>query len=80
MRSDEFGIYAGESENIRAKVEEISRNEAWQGLHPNNVLHVRNDSSLATKYALKSALVRRESPVLNCRLLVHKSEFPKPSA
>lgn len=74
--SDSYGIYAGESENIRVRVQQIRENPMWQGLEPTSILHVKNDGSLATKYALKSVLVRRESPLLNCQLLVHNSEFP----
>lgn len=75
--ADNVGIYAGESENIRARVQQICDNSNWRGLEPDSILHVENNESLATRYALKSALVRRESPLLNCRLLVHDSEFPK---
>ncbi|MCA9213531.1 MAG: site-specific DNA-methyltransferase [Planctomycetales bacterium] len=77
LRSGDFGIYAGESDNIRAKIEEIASNDSWRDLHLDNVVYVKNDKSLATKFALKSALVRRENPVLNCRLLIHSSEFPE---
>ncbi len=74
--SDDYAIYAGESENIRARVQQIRENPKWQGLEPNSILYEPNDGSLATKYALKSALVRRESTLLNCQLLLHNSEFP----
>ena len=74
--SDDYGIYAGESENIRVRVQQVLENPKWQGLELNSILYEPNDGSLATKYALKSALVRRESTLLNCQLLVHDSEFP----
>lgn len=75
--ADGHGIYTGESQNIRARIEQLRENATWSALKPDTVLHVPNDDSLATKYALKSALVRRESTALNCRLLVHESEIPK---
>jgi len=72
----DVGFYAGESKNIRARVEQAMRNERWQSLEPNSVKFVRQDVSLKTKYALKSALVQREGTLLNCRLLIDKSELP----
>ena len=73
----DVGIYVGESDNIRVRVEQAMNNEKWRSLVPDAVKFVRNDESLATKYALKSALAQRESPLLNCRLLVDESELPK---
>jgi hypothetical protein len=72
----DVGFYAGESENIRLRVESAMSNQNWRDLEPDSVAFVPNDESLAKKYALKSALARRESPLLNCRLLVHESELP----
>ncbi len=73
----DVGFFAGESQNIRRSVERAMSNEMWRNLRPDSVKFVRKDASLATKYALKSALAQREVPLLNCRLLVDKSEFPK---
>lgn len=74
--SDEIGIYAGESENIRVRVEQVLNNSNWLELEPDSIAVVPNEESHATKYALKSALAQRENPLLNCRLLVHESELP----
>ncbi len=73
----DIGFYAGESANMRVRIEEALANPNWKGLEPDSVAYVENDGSLATKFALKSALVTREIPLLNCRLLVHDSELPK---
>lgn len=72
----DVGFYAGESKNIRARVEQAMTNERWQSLEPDSIKFVKQDESLVTKYALKSALVQRECTLLNCRLLVDKSELP----
>ena len=72
----DVGFYAGESENIRVRIEQAKSNQNWRGLEPDSIAFVENDESLATRYALKSALAQRESPLLNCRLLVHESELP----
>ncbi len=72
----DVGFYAGESENIRVRIEQAMSNQNWRGLEPDSIAFVENDDSLPTKFALKSALAWRESPLLNCRLLVHDSELP----
>lgn len=72
----DVGFYAGESENMRVRIDQAMSNQNWRGLEPDSVVFVENGESLATKYALKSALAQRESPLLNCRLLVHESELP----
>lgn len=74
--SNDIGFYAGESENIRVRIEEILKNEKWQSLGPDSVKFIRNDAAHATKYALKSAIAQRERPSLNCRLLIDSSELP----
>lgn len=76
LRSGNIGLYAGESENIRAKVEQVCGNSNWRDLKPDSFVYVPNEGNLPLKYALKSALVRRENPLLNCRLLVENSELP----
>lgn len=76
LKAGDVGFYAGESRNIRARVEQTMHNESWYGLEADTVAFVENRGSLAEKYALKSALAHRESPLLNCRLLVHESELP----
>ncbi|MBM83448.1 MAG: site-specific DNA-methyltransferase [Planctomycetaceae bacterium] len=73
----DVGFYAGESENIRERVEHAMGNEHWSGLEPDSIGFVENSEGLATKYALKSALAQREHPLLNCRLLMHESELSK---
>lgn len=73
----DVGFYAGESENMRVRIEQAMSNEKWRSLEPDSIKFVKKDATLATKYALKSALAQRENPLLNCRLLVNDSELPK---
>ena len=73
--SGDIGFFAGESENMRQRVEQVLGNENWSRLEPDSVAFVENDDNLAVKYGLKAALAKRESPMLNCRLLVHDSEL-----
>ncbi len=76
LRHDDAGIYAYESQNIRQHLRSVLDNPRWQGLEPNSITYTENDQSFEAKYALKSALVQRENPLLNCRLWVSDSELP----
>jgi site-specific DNA-methyltransferase (adenine-specific) len=69
-------FYAGETRNMRLRVEELMSNPNWKGLEPDSVAYVSGNDNFASLYALKSALVSRENPLLNCRLLSHDSELP----
>jgi DNA modification methylase len=71
------GFYVGESPNMQLRIEQAMRNEMWRNLQPDSIKFVRKNASLATVYALKSALAQRENPLLNCRLLMDESELPK---
>lgn len=77
LSAGDIGFYAGESDNMRSRIEQALENSNWRGLDPDSVAFVKTSESYANKYALKSALAMRESPLLNCRLLVHDSELPK---
>lgn len=72
-----IGVFAGESENMRARIDRNLENEQWHDLEPDSVAYVPHGGSPATRYALKSALAMREYPLLNCRLLMHDSELPR---
>jgi site-specific DNA-methyltransferase (adenine-specific) len=76
LRHADAGIYAYESKNIRDHLEVVLENPSWRGLEPDSIVYAENDQSFVTKYALKSAFVRRESPLLNCRLWASESELP----
>ena len=73
----DVGFYAGETSNMRQRVEQTLSNPRWADLNADSVAFVPNDGNLSLKYGLKSALVTRESPLLNCRLLKHTSELPQ---
>lgn len=75
--ADDVGFYAGETSNMRRRVEQTLSNPRWADLNPDSVAFVPNDGNLSSKYGLKAALVTRESPLLNCRLLNHTSELPQ---
>lgn len=75
--SNDAGIYAGESENIREHLELFRENPNWQKLNPDSIVVERADRSFKEKCAIKSDLVWRASPMLNCRLWVANSELPK---
>ncbi len=71
----DVGFFAGESDHMRTRVEQALNNANWSRLGPDSVVYVENSDSLANKFGLKAALAKRESPLLNCRLLVHDSEL-----
>lgn len=75
LYADDVAFYVGESDNIRARIEQVRGNANWAGLAPDSIAYVENSDGLAEKYGLKAALARRESPLLNCRLLIHSSEL-----
>ena len=75
LRSGNVGFYVGESLNMRRRVEHVLENQNWNGLEPDSVAFVENGDGAVSQYGLKSALAKRESPLLNCRLLVHDSEL-----
>jgi len=76
LRHDGAGIYAYETDNIREQVRIVLDNPNWQGLKPDSIAFAESNQKYAEKCALKSALVRRELPLLNCRLWVSDSELP----
>ena len=74
--TEDVGFYASETRNMRERVDELMSNPNWKSLEPESIAFVPNEDNLSSLYALKSALVCRESPLLNCRLLKHDSELP----
>jgi site-specific DNA-methyltransferase (adenine-specific) len=76
LRANESGIFAYESSNIRDLLESLLENPNWTNLGPDSVAYVEHDPSIGSVFALKSALIRREKPVLNACLWVVESELP----
>jgi len=68
-------FFAGQSECIRERVEQVMSNPRWMGLDPDSIRYVPSTENFNSRYALKSALAHRNDPLLNCRLLVHNSEL-----
>lgn len=71
----ETSFFASESDNMHAQLQRILSIERWKSLEPTSVKYVPLQDELANKFALKSALVIRETPLLNCRLLLQTSEL-----
>ncbi len=77
LRHHNAGIYAYETKNIRQHIIAVLDNPNWRGLEPDSVVYAPDDDQdFESKYAVKSALVHRQNPLLNCRLWIHKSELP----
>lgn len=75
LGAGEVSLYAGESEHMRSRIEQVLANDAWCRFEADSVAYVENGQSLASQYGLKAALAKRANPLLNCRLLVHESEL-----
>lgn len=73
--SAEATIYAGVSANIRLQVAGMLDNPHWAALQPTAVKYLPSNENRAADDALLSALIRRESPVLNCRLWSQAGEL-----
>lgn len=71
----EIGIFASESANMRVQLESLLANENWLRFEADRVGYVAHAGGLPMKYGLKSALAKRESTPMNCRLLVSASEL-----
>jgi DNA modification methylase len=68
-------IFASASGNIRDQLTTILQNPNWQKLDPDSVIYMdcREDAKMLS--AVKAAFVRKENPLLNCRLWVAGSEL-----
>ncbi|MCA9043671.1 MAG: hypothetical protein KDA69_05080 [Planctomycetaceae bacterium] len=75
LRSADVGVYAGDAQNIRTRIQELMQNSSWTDLDIDSVSIIELKGGLPQRFALKSALVQREHPVLNCRLLEDDSEL-----
>jgi hypothetical protein len=75
LNSGGVAFYAGEAENMQSRIEQLQSNEQWRNLETSSVSFIKHSHSPASRYALKSALAQRESPLLNCRLLIHEAEL-----
>ncbi len=67
-------LYVGETENVSGRVEQILNNSNWLELEPTSVSVFLDDSP--SRHGLQSALVQRDNPLLNCRLLQYDTELP----
>jgi len=75
LSSGDAAVFVDEAQNMRVKVEELLANPNWLSLGTDSVSYVECGESQSMRYGLKSALVQREKPLLNVRLLAHDSEL-----
>lgn len=68
-------ILACESQNMRMLISRILSTSFWKKFEFDEVKYVASDESIVNRYALKAALVIREHPPLNCRLLMDEAEL-----
>ncbi|MEO1527456.1 MAG: DNA methyltransferase [Planctomycetota bacterium] len=59
------GVYAGEADNLRERIPAILRGPAWERFEPDVIWIEKSDKDFSENYALKSALVQSDSPLLN---------------
>ena len=74
--ADQMELYAGETENIRQRIEFVLGCAAWMELEPTKVGFIPESSK--DRHGLQSAIAHRENPLLNCRLLQFEEELPDP--
>lgn len=79
ITGQDVGFYAGEAENLREHLSAVLENPEWKRFDPDVILIQKNDQDFSENYALKSALVRKNSPLLNSKVwLPEEPEKKKP--
>jgi site-specific DNA-methyltransferase (adenine-specific) len=63
----DLGVYAGEADNLREHLSMVLENPEWKRFDPDVILIQRNDQDFSENYAIKSALVRKNIPLLNAK-------------
>ena len=62
-------LFAGEAVNLREHIETVLDNPKWQDLEPDQIFLQPEETTFSSKYySKKSALVARQSPLLNSRV------------
>ena len=74
----DVGVYAGEAENLREHLTAVLENPEWKRFDPEVILVQKSNQEFAKNYALKSALVRKNSPLLNSKVWLPESPKRKP--
>ena len=72
--ADQLEMYAGETENIRQRIEWVLNSPAWMELEPTRVGFIPEKSK--DRHGLQSAVAQRDNPLLNCRLIQFETELP----
>jgi hypothetical protein len=62
------GVYAGEAENLREHLRVVLDNPQWRTFDPDVIFFQENDQDFSQNYALKSVLVRKDTPLLNSKI------------
>ena len=79
ITSQKVGVYAGEADNLREHLSMVLSNPAWElKFDPDIILVEQNHQEISENYALKSALVRKNSPLLNSRVWLPEASKKKP--
>ena len=78
ITNQQLGIYAGEADNLREHIAAVLDNPQWQVFDPDVIFVQKNGPDFSENYALKSALVRRNSPLLNSNVWLPEGPKRKP--
>ena len=65
--ANEVPVFAGEARNLKEHLAEMFDNPSWQKLEANEVLLQETGGGFTSDCALKSVIVREQSPLLNSR-------------
>ncbi len=78
ITGQDVGVYAGEAENLSEHLTMVLENPEWKRFDPDVILIQKNDQEFSDNYALKSALVRKNSPLLNSKIWLPEESKKKP--
>lgn len=79
ITGQDVGVYAGEAENLQEHLSMVLDNPEWKKFDPGTILIQKNAQDFSENYALKSALVRKKSPLLNSKVwLLEDTKKSKP--
>jgi len=74
IKSQNVGVYAGEADNLREHLSMLFENPVWKTkFDPDIILFETNEQDFSEKYAQKSALVRKNNPLLNSKVWLPES-------
>jgi len=78
LTRQDVGIFAGEATNLKVHLSEMLENPAWKKFELDGVLVSTDMGNLVNNYAMKSIVVQKHHPLLNCSAWSQKEEdFPR---